>query len=131
MSESIEQRLERLEHELAALRSGEHRFQRVEVGHPGAVASCVIEAEDGMPVIRIIDERGKVRAKLGVTIDGPGLTLADDSGHTRAWMGFANDAIRVGFADEQGNSRAFFGVTPSGPTAKLYDEGQSVVWSAP
>ena len=131
MPESIEQRLERLEQELAALRSGEHRFQRIVIGHPGTAAGCVIEAEDGMPVIHMIDEQGKVRAKLGVTIDGPGLTLADKSGHTRAWMGFANDAIRVGFADEQGNSRAFFGVMPSGPTAKFYDADQSVLWSAP
>lgn len=131
MSESIEQRVERLERELAALKRGEICVRRIEIGDQGTPARCVIEAEQGRPVVRLIDGSGEVRAKLGITADGPGLTLTDEAGHTRAWMGFAKDAIRVGFADEAGNSRAFFGVTRSGPTAKFYDGDQSVVWSAP
>ncbi len=131
MGDSIEQRLERLERELRAIKDGEITLRRVQIGEAGEMARCVIECDDGMPVVRLIDSSGVDRVKLGVTIDGPGLTFADEQGHTRAWMGFSKDAIRVGFADEKGNSRAFFGVMASGPTATFYDANQSVVWSAP
>ncbi len=128
MSETLEDRVARLERELAGLR-GSIASPRL-VDAEGRVRGELALTAGG-PMLCFYDESGAARAKLILTADGPGLTLADDKGHTRAWLGFTKEALRIGFADEDGNSRVFVGVMKSGPVAKIYDAEQRVVWQAP
>ncbi|MEZ6233348.1 MAG: hypothetical protein R3B68_04080 [Phycisphaerales bacterium] len=130
MAESIEARLVRLEDEVAALRKRAAGGSPRLVDGQGRVRGEMTLTPTG-PMLCFYDESGAARAKLMLTGDGPGLTLADENGHTRAWLGFTKEALRIGFADEAGNSRVFVGVMKSGPVAKIYDEQQRVVWSAP
>ncbi|MCA9286945.1 MAG: hypothetical protein KDA05_00085 [Phycisphaerales bacterium] len=130
MAESIEARLARLEGEVAALRERAAGGAARLVDGQGRVRGEMTLSPSG-PMLCFYDESGAARARLMLSGDGPGLTLADENGNTRAWLGFTKEALRIGFADEAGNSRVFVGVMRSGPVAKIYDEQQRVVWSAP
>ncbi|MEQ8844719.1 MAG: hypothetical protein RIB58_07675 [Phycisphaerales bacterium] len=128
---TLEQRIERLEAELAALRAQGVSTRTLRLVDEDGAERAMLTADRNGPTFVFHDNAGAVRMKLSLSESGPGMTLADDKGHTRAWLGFTKDALRIGFADENGNSRAFFGVMRSGqPVAKFYDEAGNVVWSA-
>lgn len=105
---SIEERIERLENELAALKQG-ITTQRL-----------VVE-----------DEKGQVRALLGTVGDGAGMSLFDEKGELRASL-LVNGLPMLTLSDNEGNERAFLGVGVGGigPGMVFLDEKGERVWSA-
>jgi len=70
----------------------------------------------------VIDERGRVRASLFLTADGPALTLLDELGRGRASLFLTADGPALALADERGRDRASLFTTADGPALALYDE---------
>jgi hypothetical protein len=121
----------------------------------GAVDQVYI-AHDGI-VIRansfiLEDENGNVRASLGMTSDGPGLSLYDENGKVRAGMVSTEDGAKLVLSDENGNVRASLEAGPvpwlklmnedfyphaslmvfrNNPWLTLCDENKKEIWSAP
>jgi hypothetical protein len=70
------------------------------------------------------DARGKSRAVLGMSAEGPGLSLYDPDGNARAALALAGDnTSRLGFYDRQGKSRVVVDVQEDGTsTVGFYDK---------
>lgn len=104
---TAEQRLEKLENELAGLRT--ELSQRIETGS-----------------VTIRDENGKVRAKLGMDKRGPGLDLFDASGNIRVAVHAESDGRwALAIFDENGNDRAKLCLEEEGSALALFDENEN------
>lgn len=74
------------------------------------------------------DEKGEIRARLGVTKEGPGLWIFDENGKTRVALGMAKDGPMpaLWLYDKNGKVRAMLAVDKDGPMLGLYDENSNV-----
>jgi hypothetical protein len=108
---TVEERLEKVERELAALKAGE-----------GVVKAQAFVVEDA---------DGRIRAELGLTKDGPRLRLLDGNGTPR--IGLALPEIGPGLAllDANGVNRAWVVAHSGGPILALFDENGAPVWAVP
>lgn len=122
---TTEERLEKLERELAASKRRNRRLWIVLVAILGGCAlawtftkgigTAWAQAEaKGEKVIRanrfvLEDGQGRERGKLEMTVDGPALRLSD----------------------EKGNTRAVLSIFENEPGLKLWDEKGKAIWSAP
>jgi len=77
----------------------------------------IVEAEGFV----LKDAAGKVRAKLNVGKDGPGLTLADEN-KPRAGLNLFKDGVMLDLYDENGKIRVGLYVIKEGPGLVLHDE---------
>jgi len=67
------------------------------------------------------DGKGKTRASLGMSEDGPVLRLNDEKGNMRAAL-YVHDKAGLNLFDEKNKTRAFLGVVQNVPILFLYDE---------
>ena len=111
---------------------------------PGNVPA-VLQARE----IQLLDEKGKIRAKLSVAKEGPRLDLCNDQEKTRAALAVGKFGPRLELSDDQdklramlsrsllvlcddkGEHRAILGVDAEGPWMHLYDKNGKVIWKAP
>jgi hypothetical protein len=68
------------------------------------------------------DEKGKVRAKLDVSKDGPKLLMWDEKLYVRAKLAADPDGPGLTLDDENGKTRAGMVVGKDGPAMQLWDE---------
>ena len=108
---TTEERLATLEQALAKLRAELARARPAEVRARRFI---------------LVDEKGKTRAKLDVTEDGPWLGLYDDNGKTRAVLGMTKDGASLDLGDENGNLRAALVMYKNGPELSLRDENENL-----
>ena len=90
----------------------------VATAQPAGAAPKVVRANQFI----LEDERGRIRAMLAVTKDGPVLTLSDEKGKDRAILGVLKTGLRLSLSDEKGQMRAILAVLKHGPMFHLYDE---------
>jgi hypothetical protein len=85
----------------------------------GRATSHAVESQQFV----VKDTRGKARAVLGMSADGPGLNLYDPDGNARAGLAVAKDnTARLGFYDRAGKSRVMVDVMEDGTsTVGFYD----------
>ena len=107
-----EERLEKLERELADLRA--------------ELATCVETRE-----IRVVDENGEPRAGLGMDEYGPRLILLDENDGGRVWLGVEEDGPRLALFGEKGQVHAMLGVSKYRTGLVLSDENGKVIWQTP
>ena len=135
---TTEERLEKIERELAAAKRCNHWLLTIvvlTVGGLGLVwtltktmpAAYAQEAEAVQKVIRangfvLVDEKGKERAVLAVVKSVPRLSLFDENGKPRAGLGVDKDGPRLSLFDENGKPRAGLSVPKDGPMLSLWDE---------
>lgn len=81
-----------------------------------AQPATVVEAE----VFILRDHKGKVRARLTMTEDGPSLEMLDLNGTPRLVFGLIEDTPQVGLYDADKRIRALLKVTPDGPSFALF-----------
>jgi hypothetical protein len=130
--------LEKLERELTAAKR-RNRWLAVVLLTIGATALAVAAlsapsiptalAQAGGPVNEVrasrfvlVDENGKIRAKLFVNKNGPVLDMLDENGKSRIGLTTNEDGPWLGLFDEDGKLRARLGVTKVGPWLGLFDE---------
>jgi len=82
----------------------------------------VIEAS----AFNLIDENGKIRARLCMLKEGPVLRLYDEYENPRAAMGVAKEGPVLSLADEKGEVRAGLNASKRGPALGLYDENGKI-----
>jgi hypothetical protein len=75
------------------------------------------------------DEKGKLRAVLAVTKDGPGLSLSDENGIYRAVLTLLKSGPSLSLSDENGKRRAEMTVLKEGPSLVLLNKNGKVIWS--
>ena len=80
---------------------------------------------------RLTDAQGRVRALLGMTPDGPGLSLLDEQGEVRAGLSVNSDGPGLVFADEQGKVRAGLAVHQGREGLTLRNAAGRSTFSAP
>ena len=102
---SIEQRLKKIERQLAAL-------QKVKATPKTIRAKKFI----------LENENGKLRAELSSTKDGPKLYMFDENGKERAILGISADGPALTLLDENGKSSVCLSVLKEGPQLHLWDE---------
>jgi hypothetical protein len=110
---TTEERLDKLERELALLKPGEP------------------ESEVRANRFVLEDENGKLRAMLNVTKEGAALVLFDEKGDLRATLGALKGGPGLDLFDENGEFRAGLNVRQEGPKLGLFDKNGRVIWSAP
>lgn len=110
----------------------------------GKVRVCLGVIEDGPPALFLYDENEKNRVGLGIIEDGPGLVLSDERGNVRASLGVGKNAQELRFfndnkktsvglkgtedmrvfsmCDNKGNPRTLLSVSKNGPMLSLVDE---------
>lgn len=108
---TIEERLKKIELELAALKADNDAIKAQEF---------VLE-----------DATGRVRAKLTIVGDGSGLFLFDDNGKQRVGLSTAKDGPSFTLFDKNSTIRASMIVTEYGPLFVLRDENGQPLWQAP
>jgi hypothetical protein len=144
MKESTDNRLKRLEKELARTKAELFRMSRRHLWllrsgllMAGILALVLMLMDTGRPVqarggatahretrakgFVLVDEKGKPRAILGMNKEGPGLALLDEKGQARATMGLTEVGPVLALLGE-GNSRAILRMTKEGPGLALLDE---------
>jgi hypothetical protein len=135
---TTEERLEKLERELAAAKRRNHWLLTIMALIIGGLtlvwtltkttsAAYAQEAEAVQKIIRasefvLVDENGKIRAALSVSKDGAGLTLWDENGKFRASLSANKDGTMLGLRDENGKLRASLSAVKDGPGLDLFDE---------
>jgi len=93
-----------------------------------AVLGMVVE---GLPGLGLYDENGKIRVGLGVGEAGPSIGIYDENEHTRNALYMQKDGQHLVLVDENGAVRAFLSVTQDGPSLGLRDATGKTLWSAP
>jgi len=130
---TAEERLERLEVELGRARRW-NRWLLLLVGL--AVGACLVvsglvgreaQAQAAQQEVRaqrfvLVDDNGKVRAKLETSPDGPALWLYDEKGKPRVVLTALKEGSVLNLYDEKGEPRAGLGLTEGRPGLSLYDE---------
>ena len=112
---TTEERLERLERELAETRAQLGRMHSVE-GQPEVRAQRFL----------LVDEKGHQRGELFVRKDGSGLRLEVEKGLTRVQLDVnKNGAMLSLFDDTSAIPRAQLGVTKDGPMLSMFEHGQA------
>jgi len=74
---------------------------------------------------------GEIRATLGMTEAGSGLTLCDAAGRTRAVLDVNADGPWLTLLDETGAPRVVLDIASGRPSVKFMGEASDVLWSAP
>ena len=101
---------------------------RIEIGMGG------VDRRWQTPGVRLLDQKGNVRATLEVYPQGhPNLTLRDEKGEVRAMLALAfDDSPVIWMYDEKGKTRAVGGLGSDGsPILTLRDKEGEAIWSAP
>jgi hypothetical protein len=106
---TTEERLEKLEQEIAELRK------------------CIRTKQ-----LIVEDDKGQTRIELEVSNYGPRLELSDEGGKPRAVMGVVKHGPWLYLADENGLLRVQLSLyEKDGPRAKLGNENGEIIWKAP
>jgi len=90
---------------------------------------ALLGVKDG-PGLALYDERGVLRAILGVSELGSSLSLHDEYGQGRVVLAMVRPGPALGLYDWKAQRRAFLSLTVLGPDLSLYDEYDRVIWSA-
>jgi hypothetical protein len=69
----------------------------------------------------LLDENGKVRARLGMSGNGPTLDFNDENGKLRVYLRVSEDGPVLLFGDESSKPCAYLRVTKEGPRLALFD----------
>ena len=86
---------------------------------------------EGWPALILSDEKSQMRAALSVKKDAPMLTLYDEKGKVCATLAVGKDGGTSLGLDENGKLRASMSVFNNRPMLALFDEKGIVMWSAP
>ena len=108
---TIEERLEKLERELACTSSTLKEIR----------ANCFI----------LEDEGGKPRATLRVVENRAELAMVDEKGKLRVGLVVVEDQAGFYLGDEKGELSAFLSLAEDGPGLYLVNDKGKVTWSAP
>ena len=100
------------------------------VDEKGRTRASLLVTEDG-PGLLLQDEKGETRFFLHVGELGPGLTLFDEKGEGRAFLDVLKRVPGLTLFDEMGKGRALLSVWEDGPELSLYDEKGEEIWSTP
>jgi len=131
---TTEERLEKLERELANLRAelaAEVVTRKIAVCDENGKTSASLTVTNLGPILYLHDENGKVRAALGMFEDQPGLYLYDENGKTRAVLAVTSASgglakIHSGphliLYHGNGKTSAQLCTSMMGPQLTLYDE---------
>lgn len=145
---TTDERLEALERELAVAKAeatrGKRRNRRLltAVGLAAGVFALVwviaaaatrTQAQGGVSPTTIrasqfilTDEKGKCRAVLNLTEDGPALVLTDESNKPRGTLNMGKLGPALGLFDESGRPRVMLKTDKHGPALDLLDENGRV-----
>ena len=143
---TIEERLEKLEIELARAKHRNHILMAVvllafvllaaamtavigRLTTPAGIASRenIVKANKFI----LVDENGKEHASLAMDALGPRLRLFDENGKPRTSLAVDVNGPMLGLFDVNGKNRAGLGVDKDGPMLGLLDEDSKVIWFAP
>jgi len=127
---TTEERLGKLEREVAALRS-EVRTRKVMIEDEDGAVRAALSVSNDWPGLGLYDEKGTLRAVLRLDEDGPTLSLGDAKGTPRIWLRMEEDGPTLALHDKDGSLRALLGVLKYGPGLVLADEKGNPTWSAP
>lgn len=147
-SPSTEERIERLERELADAKRRSHRLHLLVLGLAAAGLALAWAGDGGRtaPPARdadvpgdtlratafmLQDADGVIHGGLGVTETGATLGLLDADGRTRAVLGVTEAGPTLGLLDADGTIRAELKVTENEPSVRLFDPEGGLIWSAP
>ena len=133
---TIEERLENMERELGRLKRRARWLLGVMLLMVGVFAIGFFETtasklraqgagrekEVRANKLTLEDERGEVRASLGIFLDKPALTLFDKNGEVRAGLGVFKDGPSLDLYDENGKYRAGLSIVNNEPGLTLHDE---------
>ena len=95
----------------------------------GKVRARLSVLKDG-PGLVLYDENGKVRAALSVLKDGPMLRMYDENGKVCAVLSVNKDGPGLVLLDENGKGRAMLSVNKGDPDLTLFGKNGNVIWSA-
>ena len=91
-----------------------------------------------VPVLSLLNAKGKTRVGLALNGEGPILWLSDENGKNLVRLGVAEDQAQrsedgagLKLFDEKGNIRASLTALKDGPSLLLGDEKGKRIWSAP
>ena len=142
---TVEQRLEKLEQELATTK---RRYRRLLTGGLATVSVIIallslmaqtrpskVQQEVRAREFTLVNERGDIRAVLG-EIDGePGLGLFDSNGQIRVLLNMTESTSRgrsmISLFDSRGKIRTLLSVTGDEPGLSLYDSREGLFWNTP
>ena len=145
-TESMEERLGKLEEKLAR---AERRYRLVLAGTGIVVLACAAiwvvlgaagraQAQNPGEAGKVIraskfileDEKGELRAVLGMTDDGPRLGLYDEAGESGVEMAVLKDGPKLALHDEKGQTRVELSIDDMAESAlRMYDEnGKARIW---
>jgi hypothetical protein len=147
MSESLEERLETLERELAR---ANHRCRWLLVAMSlASVLAVTCSANNPLQVIRatsfilvndqgqecgelamgtsgptlaLLDEQGNATVQIMAHKDGPALVMYDEKDNSRIVLALTKEGTGLHLSDEKGNVRAGFGLFEEETSLALYDE---------
>jgi hypothetical protein len=136
---TTEERIEKLEKDLARLRS-QHRWRWawvfitlvglvvfMELFEAGKVPR-ILEASEFV----VIDGKGRERAKLGMSDDGcPRLGIYNSEGKPRAMLALIDPSAGLFLGDENGKFRVAIAMKENAPHLSIMDENDEIIWSAP
>jgi len=93
----------------------------------GGRRAAMVLSESGQPVIALFDNRGVMRAELGLTNDQPQLTLYDDAGQPRLVLAVSDNmsAIALNHAASAGDVGVY--VKATGPAVALSHSAEHVL----
>lgn len=145
---TTEERLEKLECELARAKRGNRRMFLAGTGlllglFALLMASWsmtgVAQGQEEQPDKKVIranvfileDQNGKLCAVLAVDKAGPALVLYDQNGKPRVGLTAFKGGPALILRDENGKPRAGLTVPKIGPSLILYDKNGKPIWSAP
>jgi hypothetical protein len=96
------------------------------------VNRAILAMENGHPLLRFLDERGKYRASVGLQDYGPSLFFARNNGRPGTSIGVGPNGPAMAFGDSTGNLRILLTVDSTGaPKIMLRDTTGHLAWSAP
>lgn len=93
------------------------------LGIPTPRISLAVE-RDGLAIFGVGDEKGQLRASIGVDKDGPVLALLDEDGKLRVGLNAFKDGPALRLADEKGKLRVTLTAGKDEPSLYLYDENE-------
>jgi hypothetical protein len=132
---TIEERLEKLEKEYKGTKRKNLALTIVALL---AITMGVIGVASSKPINKIHanefileDEKGRMRALLGMVEGEPGLSLFDEKNKLRAFFNLSNGEPRLALVDENGKPRAAMVMNNGKPVLALSDENDNAIWSAP
>ncbi len=143
---TIEERLEKLEKELARVNRRNHTLLAVIIFGVVLLAAILLESRttpeigttrtsesisEVEDVVRarsfvVIDENGKPRIILAMTENGPKLAFFDENQKYRIGLGEAKEVLGLNLSDENGESRALLFMDKDGPRLSLSDENEKI-----